>query len=177
MSISHTNIFTAGVCLCIARPLASDWVSTSVVGKPAGTHVLYKDQSRLSIFLPETREFIRQPCWYTTHVLFKDQSGPLMYYIKNWSCAVQRSPESLNCEFFIDFVDLHIHNMLEAYLGISIIKPFSFFKGLVSGRQPAPDIVLITQRICQIFYSSESPKFFNFTREKLVNRDIFGQKI
>ena len=63
---------------------------------------------------------------------------------------MQRSSGSLNCEYLIDFVDLHIHNMLEAYLRVSIIKPFSFFKGLVSGRQPAPDIVQITQRICQI---------------------------
>ena len=150
-----------------------------MVGKPAGTHVLYKDQSGLSIFYPKPENLLDNPAGilHNTHVLFKDQSGPLMYYIKNWSCAVHRSPGSLNCEFFIDFVDLHIHNMLEAYLGISIIKLFSFFKGLVSGRQPAPDIVLITQRICQIFYSSESPKFFNFTREKHVNRDIFGQKL
>ena len=32
-------------------------------------------------------------------------------------------------------------------------------------------------RICQIFYTSKIPKFLNFTREKRVNRDIFGQEL
>ena len=31
--------------------------------------------------------------------------------------------------------------------------------------------------ICQIFYTSKIPKLFNFTCEKCVDRDIFGQTL
>ena len=35
----------------------------------------------------------------------------------------------------------------------------------------------VRQGICQIIYTSRIPKFFNFTWEVRVNRDIFGKKM
>ena len=46
--------------------------------------------------------------------------------------------------------------------------------------QEAPSIQtvpIIGLGICQMFYTSRIPNFFNFTRKKRINRGIFGNKL
>ena len=137
--VSETHIFS------LFRILSGNFTQKHMYGR---SMYLYRSASGFQLSFNLHATLLVHMSFTKINLVFRYN---MMYYIKNWS------PGSLNCEFFIDFVDLNIPYTLEAYLRVGII--ITFYIGLVSGRPPHQIKSRLHKEFVKSFTLVSHPKF------------------